>query len=331
MVLTSLMLVAHWPLRFADGTVLRPPDLYLLGLWVAISLGIIFMAIYTRRIGIETARMAEALAAAQLALSREQRLTAIGALAAAAAHELGTPLATIKLISGELARDLRDHPDHAEDLALLRAQADRCREILRDLSDGPREDSHMRHAPIIAILEEAARPHKDRGKRLVYRINGQSPEAVGDSQPMVVRRPEIIHGVRNLIQNAVDFAAETIWIDVRERESTLRISVGDDGPGFKPEVLDMLGDPYVTTRGRNRARGEGEYQGMGLGLFIAKTLLERTGARVVFTNGSRSSREPDAPLGAIVAAIWPRDAIVAKRGVTREALGANPRFSTVDV
>jgi two-component system sensor histidine kinase RegB len=148
---------------------------------------------------------------------------------------------------------------------------------------------------------------------------------------MVVRRPEIIHGVRNLIQNAVDFAAETIWIDVRERESTLRISVGDDGPGFKPEVLDMLGDPYVTTRGRNRARGEGEYQGMGLGLFIAKTLLERTGARVVFTNGSRSSREPDAPLGAIVAAIWPRDAIVAKRGVTREALGANPRFSTVDV
>jgi two-component system sensor histidine kinase RegB len=331
MVLTSLMLVAHWPLRFADGSVLRPPDLYLLGLWVAITLGILFMAIYTRRIGIETARMAEALAAAQLALSREQRLTAIGALAAAAAHELGTPLATIKLISGELARDLKDSPEYAEDLALLRAQADRCREILRDLSEGGREDASIRYVPVSAVLEEAARPHRDRGKRLVYRINGKPAKEAGDTQPMVVRRPEIIHGIRNLIQNAVDFAADTIWIDVREREATLRISVGDDGPGFKPEVLDMLGDPYVTTRGRGRTRGDGEYQGMGLGLFIAKTLLERTGARVVFTNGTRTSREPDAPLGAIVAAIWPREAIVARRDVTREALGANPRFSPVDV
>ena len=331
MVLTSLMLVAHWPLRFHDGTALRPPDLYLLGLWVALSLGIIFMAIYTRRIGVETARMAEALAAAQLALSREQRLTAIGALAAAAAHELGTPLATIKLISGELARELRDQPDHAEDLALLRAQADRCREILRDLSEGGREDRHIRYVPVTTILEEAARPHLDRGKRVVYRINGQPAAEAGEAQPMVMRRPEIIHGIRNLVQNAVDFAADTIWVDVRERESTLRISVGDDGPGFKPEVLDMLGDPYVTTRGRGRVRGDGEYQGMGLGLFIAKTLLERTGARVVFTNGSRTAREPDAPAGAIVAAIWPRDAIVARRGVTREALGENPRFKPVDV
>jgi two-component system sensor histidine kinase RegB len=334
MATTTLLLVLHWPLRFADtGETLRPPDLYLLGIWIAITVGIAFMALYTRRIGMESARMAEALAAAQLALSREQRLTAIGALAAAAAHELGTPLATIKLISGELARDLSDNPDYAEDLQLLRSQADRCREILRDLSDGGREDAHVRSAPIIAVLEEAARPHLNRGKNLVYRINGAPAEAVGDAQPSVRRRPEVIHGLRNLVQNAVDFATDTVWIDVVEREGTLRISVGDDGPGFRSDVLNLVGDPYVTTRGRSRSRErEGDYQGMGLGLFIAKTLLERTGARLVFANGraGRGAKTGDGPTGAVVSAIWPRDALAVRRDAERGPLGANPRFDAQD-
>ncbi|TVQ58458.1 MAG: sensor histidine kinase [Rhodobacteraceae bacterium] len=330
MALTSVMLVFHRPLAFVDGTVLRPPDLYLLGLWIAMTLGIVFMAIYTRRIGIETSRMAEALAAAQLSLSREQRLTAIGALAAAAAHELGTPLATIKLISGELARDLKDQPEYAEDLALLRAQADRCREILRDLSEGGRDDAHVRHAPIVSVIEEAAQPHRDRGKTMVIRVNGMPAEEVGDAQPVIARRPEIIHGLRNLIQNAVDFAADTIWVEVLEREATLRIAVGDDGPGFRADVLDRIGDPYVTTRGRGRGRAEkeGGYQGMGLGLFIAKTLLERTGARLVFANGKRGG---GGPTGAIVAAIWPHEAVVARRGVARAPLGENPRFTRSNI
>ncbi len=334
MAATTLLLVFHRPLAFADGGALRPPDLYLLGFWIAITVGIAFMALYTRRIGMESARMAEALSAAQLALSREQRLTAIGALAAAAAHELGTPLATIKLISGELARDLADQPEHAEDLQLLRSQADRCREILRDLSDGGRDDAHVRSAPIVAVLEEAARPHLNRGKDLVYRINGAPAEAVGDAQPSVRRRPEVIHGLRNLVQNAVDFATSTVWIDVVEREGTLRISVGDDGPGFRSDVLALVGDPYVTTRGRSRARGdrEGAYQGMGLGLFIAKTLLERTGARLVFANGraGRGARAGDGPTGAVVSAIWPRDALAVRRDAERGPLGANPRFETED-
>jgi two-component system sensor histidine kinase RegB len=331
MAATTLLLVFHEPLAFAEGGVLRPPDLYLLGIWIAITVGIAFMALYTRRIGLESARMAEALAAAQLALSREQRLTAIGALAAAAAHELGTPLATIKLISGELARDLADSPDYAEDLQLLRSQADRCREILKDLSDGGRDDAHIRSAPVIAVLEEAARPHLNRGKTLIYRINGLPAEAVGDAQPSIRRRPEVIHGLRNLVQNAVDFATDAVWIDVVEREGTLRISVGDDGPGFRADVLSQLGDPYVTTRGRSRGRereSEGGYQGMGLGLFIAKTLLERTGARLVFANGRarRGAQAGEGPTGAVVSAIWPRDALAVRRDVERGPLGANPRF-----
>ena len=326
MAATTVMLVIHYPLRFADGSELRPPDIYLFGLWLALTVGIAFMAIYTRRIGVEASRMAEALSAAQLALSREQRLTAIGALAAAAAHELGTPLATIKLISGELARELKDTPEYAEDLELLRAQADRCREILRDLSEGGRSDAHIRIAPIAAVIEEAALPHRDRGKDLVIRVNGAPAETVQDGQPAIRRGPEVIHGLRNLIQNAVDFATSAVWIDVAEDETQLRISVGDDGPGFRNDVLSLLGDPYVTTRGRSRAPdGEGGYQGMGLGLFIAKTLLERTGARLSFVNGRRGAADAG-PSGAIVTATWARDAIAVRRGAERGPLGENPRF-----
>ena len=336
MAATTLMLVFHVPLVFAeDGSRLRPPDLYLLGIWIAITVGIAFMALYTRRIGMESARMADALAAAQLSLSREQRLTAIGALAAAAAHELGTPLATIKLISSELAHDLKDRPELAEDLQLLRAQADRCREILRDLSEGGRSDAHIRTAPVTAVIEEAARPHRDRGKALRIRVNGLAADVAGEAQPSIRRSPELIHGLRNLIQNGVDFATETVWIDIEEREATLRISVGDDGPGFRPDVLGQIGDPYVTTRGRSRASDAaqpgGGYQGMGLGLFIAKTLLERSGARLVFANGARGRGGAEGPTGAIVSGIWPRDALVVSRGAERAPLGPNPRFGGVDI
>ncbi|SEA79215.1 two-component system, sensor histidine kinase RegB [Rubrimonas cliftonensis] len=334
MAATSVLLVAYRPL----GDAVRPPDLYLLGVWAAITVGIVFMAIYTRRIGLETARMSEALAEARLALSREQRLTAIGALAAAAAHELGTPLATIKLISGELARDLKDRPELAEDVALLRSQADRCRDILQDLSQGGRADAVVRHAPLDAVLREAAGPHVARGKTVAFRINGEDAALAGENQPMVIRRPEVIHGLRNLVQNAVDFAATTIWIEARESDAALRVSVSDDGPGFKPDVLEMIGDPYVTTRGRGRRHGrdgeagpsaapaDGAYQGMGLGLFIAKTLLERTGARVVFANAAGAAAAPGARGGAVVAAIWPRDAMIVSQETTRGPLGRNPRF-----
>jgi two-component system sensor histidine kinase RegB len=324
MAAATVLLVFHRPLVGPDGPALRPPDLYLLGVWAAISIGIVFTAIYTRRIALETARMSEALIAAHAALSREQRLTAIGALAAAAAHELGTPLATIKLISKELARDLKDDPDASEDLKLLSEQADRCREILRDLSEGGREDKVMRTTPLYTLMREAAGPHLARGKDVVFLIDGEDPMEVGDAQPMVARRPEIIQGLRNLVQNAVDFAATTVWVEARVGPATLRIAVVDDGPGFKADVLAQIGDPYITTRGRGRrAEKEGGYQGMGLGLFIAKTLLERTGARVVFTNGAADGA---AGGGAVCAAIWPSDALIADRAATRGAMGRNPRF-----
>ena len=199
--------------------------------------------------------MAEALSATQLALAREQRLAAIGGIAAATAHELGTPLATIKLAAAELSTELQDDPTLSEDADLIRSEADRCAAILADLRDGARDDTHVKQAPISSVIEEAASPHVNRGKRLIVRVNGDASDTPDEDQPMVARTPELIHGLRNAIQNAVDFARSNVWIDADVEDDALRIAVGDDGPGFKPDILPRLGEPYVSSRARGSGGG----------------------------------------------------------------------------
>ncbi|QIE57956.1 ActS/PrrB/RegB family redox-sensitive histidine kinase [Pikeienuella piscinae] len=338
-----IALMSQWslPLILASGERLTAPPIYIFGIWVALTISVLFMTFYARRVSVETYRMSRALREAEAALAREQRLTAIGGLAAAAAHELGTPLATIKLVSAELAGELSDQPELREDAELIRAQADRCRDILADLAQGGRADAQVRSAPASAVIHEAAEPHADRGRRIILRIDGRLAETVGDAQPILRRTPELVHGLRNLVQNAVDFAATTIWIDVNSSGAALRITIGDDGPGFPEELLQRLGDPYVTSRARaasrpGRSGGAGEpHTGMGLGLFIAKTLLERTGARLSFANSDRAQRrgnrgvqlERQRPPGAVVAAVWPEGAIIAPKVEARSALGRNERFT----
>jgi two-component system sensor histidine kinase RegB len=206
---------------------------------------------------------------------------------------------------------------------------------MRDLAQGGRDDAHVKLAPVSAVIAEAARPHANRGKALIVRIDGVPAERADTTQPTIARSPELIHGLRNAIQNAVDFAASTVWIDADLNEDTLRIAVGDDGPGFSPDILPRLGEPYVSTRARGDRRVSAQqYEGMGLGLFIARTLLERTGARLAFANGSDGRRRstPEMPVetlhppGAIIEMVWPIDALVAAPGETRRALGPNRRF-----
>jgi two-component system sensor histidine kinase RegB len=246
------------------------------------------------------------------------------------------------LASGELARELDDHPELKEDIDLIRKQAERCRDILRELSHGGKDDSHVKAVPISAIIEEAAEPHRYRGKRMILRLDGALIEDADQNQPIIRRQPEVIHGLRNLVQNAVDFSRSTVWVDVKWTEETLRIVVGDDGPGFSADMLGRLGDPYVTHRSRlglgARAKsGRAGYEGMGLGLFIAKTLLERTGARIEFANGSdRDARDSGGhenppeltrPAGAIVIAEWPLAALASDHDRGRGVLADNPKFS----
>jgi two-component system sensor histidine kinase RegB len=345
----TLMSSFYLPLVQADGTLFEVPELYRSGVSAALAIAIAFLSIYARRVTVEGYAMSQALTATQIALAREQRLAAIGGIAAAAAHELGTPLATIKLVAGELARDLKDHPglpaELAEDIALIRREAERCGAILTDLSQGGRDDRHLRQAPVSAIVEEAAAPHADRGKRILIRVDGAPVGEHGgepdEAQPLVARSPELIHGLRNLIQNAVDFAETTVWVDIDIGETEIRIAVGDDGPGFRPDLLSRLGEPYVSTRRRGELSDPGEedqggYKGMGLGLFIARTLLQHTGAQVSFANGSDARRRRNTgrdtppelahPPGAIIELIWPVAALVIPKAVARGPLGRNQRF-----
>ncbi|MEM1382871.1 MAG: ActS/PrrB/RegB family redox-sensitive histidine kinase [Pseudomonadota bacterium] len=333
----ALMSSVHLPLIQEDGMALEVPEVYRGGIAAALAVGTVFLALYARRVTVEGYAMSQALNATQLALSREQQLSAIGSLAAAAAHELGTPLATIKLAAGELARELADDDELAEDARLIRQEAERCGDIMHDLSNSARQDSHVRHAPIGAVIEEAASPHTGRGKHIVIRIEGSPIDAEPKDQPMVARSPELIHGLRNLVQNAVDFAEATVWIDVDIDENTLRIAVGDDGKGFSPDILPRLGEPYVSTRSMGERRaGEDGYEGMGLGLFIARTLLERSGGRLSFANGSDRARrqrlkdlpaEQAHPPGAIIEIVWRAADVVVPRSIARGALGENPRIS----
>ncbi|MEM9047261.1 MAG: ActS/PrrB/RegB family redox-sensitive histidine kinase [Pseudomonadota bacterium] len=340
--LITLLALVHLPLRFADGASFDLPDIYLAGIWVALLIAIVFLALYARRVTLEAFSMSQALIATQMALAREQRLTALGGLVAATAHELGTPLATIKLTAAELAHELRDRPDLNEDVALIREQTDRCRDILRSLGRAGKDDRHMRSAPVEAVVEEAAEPHRERGKTMILRIVGSvAGSGSTPNQPMIIRHPEIIHGLRNLVQNAVDFAKDHVWIDIGWDDSELRIAVGDDGPGYPEDMVGRLGDPFVRRRAEMpipSAERPG-YEGMGLGLFIAKTLLERMGAQVTFANGSEGRLLPGLhatadpkiarPPGAIVEVIWPRAILEATHESVRGPLGANPPFANL--
>lgn len=315
------------PLQTQAGTIIQQSSLLLFGNWTALIIGLAFFALYARRVTVENFTMSEALSAAQLALGREHRLTSLGGVVAAAAHELGSPLATIKLVATEMSDDLPADSDLAKDAALIRSQADRCRDILRDMGQSGKEDLHLQSAPITAIIEEAAAPHIERGKTVLISVNGNPHPASFTDQPDISRRPEIIHGLRNFIQNAVDFAIETVWVEIEWDDKTLSVIVSDDGKGYPTDLLGQLGDPFVTRRSKYR---HPEYEGMGLGLFIAKTLLEGSGATVTFANGSmlgimRDSHLTDGkiPRGAIVTAEWDIDANIFAQLNSRDALGAN--------
>ncbi len=322
-----ITVAAFWniPLRFADGRELVIPRIFEFGFWLSIVIGILFLGLYSRRVATEMRSMSQALLATQMALAREQKLTDLGGVVAAAAHELGTPLATIKLVSAELMQELADRPDLQEDARLIRDQADRCRDILRDMGRAGKDDLHLRQAPLSAALREAAEPHMSRGKRVEFSF--APTEGAPERQPTILRRPEIIHGLRNLVQNAVDFARTTVWIEGEWTDRTVTVRIIDDGEGFPPNVIGRIGDPFVRFRRSDResARRPG-YDGMGLGLFIAKTLLERSGAELTFANATAPFLPPeDRPerCGAVVEAVWAMEDLAAPEGA---ALGENRRI-----
>lgn len=275
----TVLALAHLPLPAPPGQTIAPAPVYVLGMWVALVSSSLFITGYNWFVAEEARRMRDAYAATQLALAREQRVAAVGALAAAAAHQLGSPLATIAVIAKELVRDLPKNSPIAEDAQLLLSQSERCRMILADLGRA-REGEAMpfNRMPFSAIVQSAGEPHHRAGVRVVHGIGaGRDPTGEAIAEPLVPRTPEVLHGLGNLLGNAIDFARSEVTVTTSWSEDTVAVDIVDDGPGFSPALLSRVGQPYISARADVGTH-------MGLGIFIAQSLLERTGARLSFDN-----------------------------------------------
>ena len=281
MVCATVLVFFHYQLPWEPEEPLELPETYVVGAWLSILLAIGYIGVYTWQIAEEARQLSDALAATELVLQREQSLSQLDGLAAAAAPARGTPLSPRRVGARESARALEPHSPHAEDVKLLREQAHRCREILAKITELPTGEPFDR-LPISALIEEAVAPHRNFGVSLTVTLPANRA-----GEPAGARNPGIRYGLGNLIENAVDFANTRVHVLVHWTADEVGITISDDGPGLAPEVVDRIGAPYVTHRRpgpRGPEGGEDEAFGLGLGFFIAKTLLERSGARLSLKN-----------------------------------------------
>ncbi|MEE2655059.1 MAG: ActS/PrrB/RegB family redox-sensitive histidine kinase [Pseudomonadota bacterium] len=294
--------IYHLPLP-GQGPLPQLPTIYVLGVWTALAIGIMFFASYTWRVAQAARELSDGLFATQQALAREQRLSAMGAIAAAAAHDLGSPLGTIAVVSRELSRDLPEDSPIADDVALLLTEINRCRDILAALAHNPEgDDAPFSAVPVSAVVEMATTRHQI--DRISTVFNTMPIDVDGKSnEPVIGYIPEIIHGIGSLAQNAIQFANSEVILSTTWSNNFVNVSIADDGPGFSPFVLDRIGEPYISLR----VSQDGH---MGLGIFIAQTLLERTGAELSFSNRREG--------GAVVEIQWPRDMLEGAEGEINE-------------
>src|SRR5437763_10145887 len=290
----SVLVFFHLPLPWDGEDPLVLPPIYLFGVWLSIVLAIGVTSLYAFQVTEQARKLSDALAATELVLAREQHLTQLDGLAAAAAHELGTPLSTIFLVARELEQTLQDNSQLAGDIKTLREQAQRCRDILAKITQLSSTGAPFDRMPLSTLIEEIVAPHRDFGVAIKVRI-----AVAGAREPVGIRNPAILYGVGNIVENAVDFAHTTVEVNAWWNNDTVEIVISDDGPGFAPDIIKRIGEPYLSRR-RSAEESETDHRGLGLGVFIARTLLERTGAKVSFTNRVF----PDH--GAVVQIAWPR-------------------------
>ncbi len=287
--LAGAIIVVQWfwamPLPWS-GPPLAFPRVYRFGVAVALALAVGFLAIYLWMVSAEARDRQRALAATEAALTREAKMSALGSLAAAAAHELGGPLGTITLIAHSLSEALGDDPDFGDDIRLLESEAARSRSILIRIARRAEAEDPFARLGLDVLLHEIA--HGVAPARVPVSVTAPLP------QPVVRRSPELLHGLHNLVANAVRHARAGVELRASASASEIAIAVIDDGEGFAAEILPRLGEPDL---GPSHS-GSG---GTGLGIFIATTLLERTGGRLAFRNRRDG--------GAQVDVRWPRTLI----------------------
>jgi two-component system sensor histidine kinase RegB len=290
----TILVRFYYPLPWPEEEPLELPPLYMIGVWLSLMLAISYISIYAWQIIEESRQLTDALAATELVLTREHYLTQLDGLAAAAAHELGTPLSTILVVARELEREIKPDSRFAEDIRLLREQAQRCRVILGKLTELPAPGEPFERMKLSALIEEVVAPNRGVGVAIEVEIAKDDPR-----EPVGARNPAVLYGLGNILENAVDFARERVQVTAAWTDDKVVVEVNDDGSGFPPEIIDRMGEPYVTSERGRRMRGS-EMPGLGLGFFIAKTLLARSGAKISLKNKAFPQR------GAIVRVRWKR-------------------------
>jgi two-component system, sensor histidine kinase RegB len=291
----TVLIFYHYPLPWDSDDPLELPAIYTMGVWISLLLALGFIGVHSWQLTEEQRQLADALAATELVLAREQHLSQLDGLAAAAAHELGTPLSTITVIATELAREIEPESKFSEDVKILREQAQRCRAILGKITELSSSVEPFDRMPFSALLEEVVAPHRNFGITISVALSPRDA-----AEPIGGRNPAILYGLGNLVENAVDFARGKVDVAADWSGEEVGVTISDDGPGFAPEIMDRIGEPYVTSSRRRRFNVGGETGGLGLGVFIAKTLLERSGATLAFENRAFPGR------GAIVRVRWSR-------------------------
>jgi len=265
------------------------PEYYLVGMLFSIIIGLIFLSYYGIRFSEETKKRSGALDKLQQVIAKEYELDSLGGLAASAAHSLGTPLATISVVTKELKKEIGDKSKHSKDLDLLLSQTRRCSDILKQISKKEiSDDQFINLVKAEDLLDEITRSFKLTTDKMINLITEEDKNKIN-----IKRSPEIVYGIRNFIDNAIKFAEKKINISLESNNKILSISINDDGPGFAEDIIEIIGEPYL----RSKSKEISSNAGLGLGIFLGKTLLERKKARLSFINNEDLK-------GAIVKISW---------------------------
>jgi len=273
-IFSTVIAFYHMPLPYPVNESLVLPKYYNIGLWLSLGIGIIFLGNYAYQLGRDNRVRSTALSRLEEELTKEKVVNSVGGMAAAAVHELATPLATISLVSKELQKQLKDNSNIKEDINLLIEQSERCSSILKDIAQRKQKDEFIENISPKELINE-----------IVFSLNNISNKEINvenlnlNQRMKMTKKTEISYALRNFIENSIKFAKNKINIEIDQNKKRTAITISDDGDGFNKDIIANLGQPYLHSDNIKKNK-----KGMGLGVFISKSLLERCLAQVTFSN-----------------------------------------------